>query len=275
MKHNTKSTTPSMNEWRSVIPALTPWGKNRVKPEETVKHALIMPGIGYTVDRPLLYWASQALAAEGWYVDRLALTLTEDVEFPEMIACMERVIDVWKAKSVDQATIAAQHMPDSARNSNAKAQDIADNSAALNGSGDLADSDSPADNPAGDSAVRAESTPKLLVVTKSLSTLSFPHAAREGLHVALLTPVLNPPPFDVHKSVIPAPLPGEEHAPKPLICAGTADPYFDDAKAHLLTERVCTYPDANHSIEVPGDWSRSIDYLKDVTGRIVEYSRTI
>ena len=35
------------------------------------------------------------------------------------------------------------------------------------------------------------------------------------------------------------------------------------------------YPDANHSIEVPGDWARSIDYLKDVTGRIVEYSRTI
>ena len=264
-----------MNEWRNVIPALTPWGKNRVKPEEAVKHALIMPGIGYTVDRPLLYWASQALAAEGWYVDRLALTLTEDVEFPEMIACMERVIDVWKAKSVARAHTAAQHMPDSARNSNAKAQDIADNSAALNGSGDLADSDSPADNPAGDSAVRAESTPKLLVVTKSLSTLSFPHAAREGLHVALLTPVLNPPPFDVHKSVIPAPLPGAEHAPKPLICAGTADPYFDEPKAHLLTERVCTYPDANHSIEVPGDWSRSIDYLKDVTGRIVEYSRTI
>ena len=46
MKHNTKSTTPSVNEWRNVIPALTPWGKNRVKPEETVKHALIMPGIG-------------------------------------------------------------------------------------------------------------------------------------------------------------------------------------------------------------------------------------
>ncbi|MEJ5922295.1 hypothetical protein [Bifidobacterium thermophilum] len=275
MKHNTNSITPSTNEWRNVIPALTPWGKNRVKPDETIKHALIMPGIGYTVDRPLLYWASQALAAEGWYVDRLALTLTEDVEFPEMIACMERVIDVWKAKSIARAHTAAQLLPDDARNSNAKAQDIADNSAALNDSGDLADSDGPADNPADGSAVRAESTPKLLVVTKSLSTLSFPHAAREGLHVALLTPVLNPPPFDVHKSVIPAPLPGAQRAPKPLICAGTADPYFDGSKAHLLTERVCTYQDANHSIEVPGDWARSIDYLKDVTGRIVEYSRTI
>ncbi len=261
MKHNTKSTTPSMNEWRNVIPALTPWGKNRVKPEETVKHALIMPGIGYTVDRPLLYWASQALAAEGWYVDRLALTLTEDVEFPEMISCMERVIDVWKSKSVARATIAAQHASDN------RDTDDAQDSAA--------DADSNASADSSVSSLTPDSAPKLLVVTKSLSTLSFPHAAREGLHVALLTPVLNPPPFDVHKSVIPAPLPGAEHAPRPLICAGTADPYFDEPKAHLLTERVCTYPDANHSIEVPGDWSRSIDYLKDVTGRIVEYSRTI
>ena len=44
-------------------------------------------------DRPLLYWAAQALAADGWFVDRLDLKLTEDVEFPEMIACMERVVD--------------------------------------------------------------------------------------------------------------------------------------------------------------------------------------
>ena len=209
MKHNTNSTAPSTNEWRNVIPALTPWGKNHVKPEETIKHALIMPGIGYTVDRPLLYWASQALAAEGWYVDRLALTLTEDVEFPEMIACMERVIDVWKAKSVARATIAAHHAP--ADDATDNAQDSADPAASGDSRNHSVSSDST------DSAVSADTAPKLLVVTKSLSTLSFPRAAREGLHVALLTPVLNPPPFDVHKSVIPAPLPGAEHAPKPLI----------------------------------------------------------
>ena len=76
---------------KNVTPAVTPWGKNRVKNTETGKHVLIMPGIGYTVDRPLLYWAAQALAANGWFVDRLDLKLTESVEFPEMIACMERV----------------------------------------------------------------------------------------------------------------------------------------------------------------------------------------
>ena len=41
---------------KNVTPAVTPWGKNRVKNTETGKHVLIMPGIGYTVDRPLLYW---------------------------------------------------------------------------------------------------------------------------------------------------------------------------------------------------------------------------
>ena len=83
--------------------------------------------------------------------------------------------------------------------------------------------------------------PRLLVVTKSLSTLSYPHSAKLGLRVVLLTPVLNPPPFDKHKSVIPAPLPGAVGSPMPLICAGDADPYFDDAKAHLLTDHVRTY----------------------------------
>ena len=69
---------------KNVTPAVTPWGKNRVKNTETGKHVLIMPGIGYTVDRPLLYWAAQALAANGWFVDRLDLKLTESVEFPEI-----------------------------------------------------------------------------------------------------------------------------------------------------------------------------------------------
>ena len=211
-------------QWKNVVPALTPWGKNIVKPDATGKHVLIMPGIGYTVDRPLLYWAAQALAPQGWYVDRLDLKLTESVEFPEMIDCMERVIEVWRAKSLDRARQAGED-------------------------------------------------PNLLVITKSLSTLSFPHATRLGLRVVLLTPVLNPPPFDKHKSVIPVPLPAPANeAPQPLICAGTADPYFDDAKAHLHTDPVRTFEGANHSIEVPGDWERSLTYLHDVTKAIVEYA---
>ena len=72
-KNGTQPTT------KNVTPAVTPWGKNRVKNTETGNHVLIMPGIGYTVDRPLLYWAAQALAANGWFVDRLDLKLTESV----------------------------------------------------------------------------------------------------------------------------------------------------------------------------------------------------
>ena len=208
---------------KNVTPAVTPWGKNRVKNTETGNHVLIMPGIGYTVDRPLLYWAAQALAANGWFVDRLDLKLTESVEFPEMIACMERVVDEWRKAALEHAAESGEE-------------------------------------------------PHLLVVTKSLSTLSYPHSAKLGLRVVLLTPVLNPPPFDKHKSVIPAPLPGTAGSPMPLICAGDADPYYDDAKAHLLTDHVRTYAGANHSIEVPDDWQTSLDYLKQVTQAIVEYA---
>ena len=46
---------------------------------------------------------AQALAADGWFVDRLDLKLTEDVEFPEMIACMERVVDQWRAEALEHA----------------------------------------------------------------------------------------------------------------------------------------------------------------------------
>ena len=62
-------------------------------------------------------------------------------------------------------------------------------------------------------AAESGEKPHLLVVTKSLSTLSYPHSAKLGLRVVLLTPVLNPPPFDKHKSVIPAPLPGNCRQP--------------------------------------------------------------
>ena len=96
-KNGTQPTT------KNVTPAVTPWGKNRVKNTETGKHVLIMPGIGYTVDRPLLYWAAQALATNGWFVDRLDLKLTESVEFPEMIACMERVVDEWRKAALEHA----------------------------------------------------------------------------------------------------------------------------------------------------------------------------
>lgn len=75
---------------------------------------------------------------------------------------------------------------------------------------------------------------------------------------------------------------GQSHAassrysgPAPLICAGTADPFYDQARANALTPHVHEYPDANHSIEVPGHWRRSLDYLKEVTASVAQYAATL
>lgn len=59
----------------------------------------------------------------------------------------------------------------------------------------------------------------------------------------------------------------------PLICAGDADPYYDDAKAHLLTD-LCALRMLVPiiTIEVPDDWQTSLDYLKQVTQAIVDYA---
>lgn len=115
------------------------------------------------------------------------------------------------------------------------------------------------------------SQPRTLVVAKSLSTFIYPHVSRLGVPMALLTPVLSPADFDPTRSVIP--VPGEDDyepgsAPEPLICAGTADPLYRGDRAHRLSGLVHEYPQANHSIEVPGRWRTSASYLDDVVARV-------
>lgn len=84
------------------------------------------------------------------------------------------------------------------------------------------------------------------------------------------------------RAIIRAEQAGQSHAassrysgPAPLICAGTADPFYDQARANALTPHVHEYPDANHSIEVPGHWRRSLDYLKEVTASVAQYAATL
>ena len=117
---------------------------------------------------------------------------------------------------------------------------------------------------------------RLMLIGKSLTTLTYPHVARaHQLPFALLTPVINPADFDPTNQIIPVEEDGGDVAypgPAPLICAGTADPFYDRAKANKLTSHVHEYPDANHSIEVPDDWQTSLDYLKQVTQAIVDYA---
>lgn len=131
-------------------------------------------------------------------------------------------------------------------------------------------------------AVRADAgdgdMPQLLIVGKSLSTFIYPHVARLGLPMALLTPVFSPADFDPARSVIPVPGDADYHAsdaPAPLICAGTADPLYESGRAHRLSTLIHEYPRANHSIEVPGDWRTSMRYLGDVVEHVAAYAASL
>ncbi|NMM97075.1 hypothetical protein [Bifidobacterium olomucense] len=230
--------------------SITSWRKNTVKAGQEHGRVLLMPGTGYNCDRPLLYWAAQALAESGWRIDRMNVRNASD-DLSTVIPVLNDAIDGWVA------------------------------------------------------SVKAE---RLLLIGKSLTTMTYPHVASHyGLPFVLLTPVLHHADFDPSARVIPVPAVGDdivgedeapsvddaaqvirsEHAgdshargsryagPAPLICAGTADPFFDRIRANALTPHVHEYPDANHSIEVPGHWRRSLDYLKEVTASVAQYAATL
>ena len=204
---------------------ITSWRKNCVPAGSEYGRVLVMPGTGYNCDRPLLYWAAQALAENGWRVDRMNVRNASD-DLSVVTPVINGAIDGWVER------------------------------------------------------VRTEdASGRLMLIGKSLTTLTYPHVARaHQLLFALLTPVINPADFDPTDQIIPVEEDGGDVAypgPAPLICAGTADPFYDRAKANKLTSHVHEYPDANHSIEVPGHWRRSLDYLKEVTASVAQYAATL
>ena len=122
------------------------------------------------------------------------------------------------------------------------------------------------------------SQPRTLVVAKSLSTFIYPHVSRLGVPMALLRPCCRRPTSIRHgpsspcrAMTITSPAP----APEPLICAGTADPLYRSDRAHRLSGLVHEYPQANHSIEVPGRWRTSASYLDDVVARVEEFAESL
>ena len=204
---------------------ITSWRKNRVPAGSEYGRVLVMPGTGYNCDRPLLYWAAQALAENGWRVDRMNVCNASD-DLSVVTPVINGAIDGWVER------------------------------------------------------VRTEdASGRLMLIGKSLTTLTYPHVARaHQLPFALLTPVINPADFDPTDQIIPVEEDGGDVAypgPAPLICDGTDDPYNDPAKGNKLTSHVHEYPDANHSIEVPGHWRRSLDYLKEVTASVAQYAATL
>ncbi|KFI98599.1 hypothetical protein [Bifidobacterium stellenboschense] len=258
------------------------WKKNAVRPGTERGRVLLMPGTGYNCDRPLLYWSAQALVENGWRVDRMNVRNASD-DLSTVIPVLNKAIDGWVA---------------SARADAAKTRAAAT-------SVDAVDAGPAASGP----------SPRLLLIGKSLTTMTYPHVATSyGLPFVLLTPVLHHADFDPSARVIPVPRVGDDimaepdapavgvaravvdgdaaslaggeaelerwrtsryPGPAPLVCAGTADPFYDRARADALTPHVHEYPDANHSIEVPGHWRRSLDYLKEVAASVSQYAATI
>ena len=256
--------------------SITSWKKNVVKFGQEYGRVLLMPGTGYNCDRPLLYWSAQALVEAGWRVDRINVRNASD-DLSTVIPVLNQAIDGW-VESV-RGNQSGEYSNDNV------GRDDADSSDSTNQSG-----------------------PRLLLIGKSLTTMTYPHvAAHYGLPFVLLTPVLHHADFDPSARVIPVPavgddivaeseapsvaeakaairaeLAGQSHAassryagPAPLICAGTADPFYDRARANALTPHVHEYPDANHSLEGPGHWRRSLDYLKEVTASVAQYAATL
>jgi hypothetical protein len=47
-------------------------------PQNAGRVAVILPGQGYSVQRPLLYWAARMLVEQGWHVEAVEWRVTED-----------------------------------------------------------------------------------------------------------------------------------------------------------------------------------------------------
>ncbi|MBT1182346.1 hypothetical protein JS531_10390 [Bifidobacterium sp. CP2] len=310
------------------------WKKNVVKPGRERGRVLLMPGTGYNCDRPLLYWSAQALVESGWRIDRMNVANASD-DLSTVIPVINEAIDGWVAsvRAAYAASLASDSVgTDVAATGGARVSSVSVGTDAARSGEARVSSDSvgsgvtrpgesrvPSDS-VGTDAMMPPRSPRLLLIGKSLTTMTYPHVAtRYGLPFVLLTPVLHHADFDPSARVIPVPRVGDDiiaesdapsvdvakavlaadssgvasdalamgeaelerwrvsryPGPAPLVCAGTADPFYDRVRANALTPHVHEYPDANHSIEVPGHWRRSLDYLKEVSASVAQYAATI
>lgn len=111
------------------------------------------------------------------------------------------------------------------------------------------------------SGVAAAADANHLVIGKSLGTLAMPIANELGLSGVWLTPLLTAPDADdVRRS-----LEGISRFVPALIIGGTKDKLWDSEAAAAAQADVIEVGDANHNLEVPGDWRRSIEILRQIT----------
>jgi hypothetical protein len=114
-------------------------------------------------------------------------------------------------------------------------------------------------------AVADEPQVQHVVVGKSLGTLALPAAAALNLPGAWLTPILDEECAAELLGAVEAFVAADTPV---LLAGGTADPLWDSARARASGATVVEIPDANHSLEVPGDWRRSVDALTQVTDAV-------
>lgn len=79
------------------------WIGNTGASRRSGRRALVLPGMGYTVDHPLLFWACQVLAAGDWAVSTVRWTVDDDAA-----ADLQRFVD-------EAAAYADRVAPDAAK----------------------------------------------------------------------------------------------------------------------------------------------------------------
>ena len=120
-----------------------------------------------------------------------------------------------------------------------------------------------------DGPAQAPPSTRHLVVGKSLGTLVLPLAVELGLPGIWLTPLISESDVpEVRKAALRL---ADDGAPRALLVGGTADSLWDGKVAAASEAEVVEVPGANHSMEIPGDWHRSLEIIGEVTSAVERF----
>ena len=109
-----------------------------------------------------------------------------------------------------------------------------------------------------------------LVVGKSLGTLALPVAVELGLPGVWLTPLISARgTAEVRAAALAL---ADDGAPPALLVGGTHDELWDARVAAASGAGVLEVPGADHSMEIPGDWRRSLEILGEVTSAVEAFA---
>jgi hypothetical protein len=113
---------------------------------------------------------------------------------------------------------------------------------------------------------QAPSDQPVLVVAKSLGTLALPWAVENGLPGVWLTPLLQDP------AVVTA---VQDARQLTLLVGGTADPHWRRPAVVGSGVALRELPDADHGLQQPGDWRRSLLGQLEIFDRVSRLAEQI